>query len=399
MNATRAAGSLGRRVHQIVGTPLDGSEVRTALESLASCYQQTSAGHSPDSTGPHGLGGLARHRDLRTDMQEQVSQLDSDFIASLQAVDAVFSELEKSVLDIDQQCSALRGQVNLALRCTAGAAEQASLLVDERKDLRTRLTLASDFVARFALTSDEALALGCNGAKNDSRAITVDDRYFAALDKLASTRLECQKLMAVKSQTAVDDLTRELARQEETAYQGLLRWVLGEVRELNRDSPEFSSRLKQALQKLQSHQALFDVALKEIAKIRCESLAKSFITALVRGGPNGTPRPIEIHAADPQRYVGDMLAWVHQAYASENELLDTLFSLTDAAQREQVRESKSKLLGMSLENLARPLEIRIEQTVSELRSPTSLYRIDSLLSFYAEMFATACQADSAFMAT
>ncbi|ORX66067.1 oligomeric complex COG6 [Linderina pennispora] len=399
MNTARAAGSLGRRVHQIVGTPLDSSEVRSALESLASCYQQTgSVSSNMESTGPHGLGGLARHRDLRTDMQEQVSQLDSDFIASLRAVDAVFSELEKSVLDIDQQCSELRGQVNLALRCTAGAAEQASLLVDERKDLRTRLTLASEFVARFALTADEAQALGC-GATGDSRTIVADDRYFAALDKLANTRLECQKLMAVKSQTAVEDLTRELARQEEVAYQGLLRWVLGEVRELNRDSPEFSSRLKQALQKLQSHQTLFDVALKEIAKIRCESLAKSFITALVRGGPNGTPRPIEVHAADPQRYVGDMLAWVHQAYASENELLDTLFSLTDAAQREQVRESKSKLLGMSLENLARPLEIRIEQTVSEIRSPTFLYRIDSLLSFYAEMFAMACPADSAFMAT
>lgn len=24
------------------------------------------------------------------------------------------------------------------------------------------------------------------------------------------------------------------------------------------------------------------------------------------------PRPIEMHAHDPRRYVGDMLAWVHQ---------------------------------------------------------------------------------------
>ena len=33
--------------------------------------------------------------------------------------------------------------------------------------------------------------------------------------------------------------------------------------------------------------------------------------ALTRG-----PRPIEMHAHDPRRYVGDMMAWVHQSLAS-----------------------------------------------------------------------------------
>ena len=37
-----------------------------------------------------------------------------------------------------------------------------------------------------------------------------------------------------------------------------------------------------------------------------------FIQALTRGGPGGMPRPIEMHAHDPRRYLGDMLAWVHQ---------------------------------------------------------------------------------------
>ena len=37
-----------------------------------------------------------------------------------------------------------------------------------------------------------------------------------------------------------------------------------------------------------------------------------FVTALTRGGPGGMPRPIEVQAHDPRRYIGDMLAWVHQ---------------------------------------------------------------------------------------
>lgn len=41
-------------------------------------------------------------------------------------------------------------------------------------------------------------------------------------------------------------------------------------------------------------------------------------------GPGGTPRPIELHSHDPLRYVGDMLAWLHQAVASEKEHLQSL---------------------------------------------------------------------------
>lgn len=49
--------------------------------------------------------------------------------------------------------------------------------------------------------------------------------------------------------------------------------------------------------------------------------------ALTQGGPAPSflPRPIEVHAHDPQRYVGDMLAWVHQSVASEREFLVGLF--------------------------------------------------------------------------
>ena len=56
--------------------------------------------------------------------------------------------------------------------------------------------------------------------------------------------------------------------------------------------------------------------------------------ALTRGGPGGLPRPIELHAHDPLRYVGDMLAWVHQAIAAEHEFLESLFGV--AAPRRMV---------------------------------------------------------------
>lgn len=50
----------------------------------------------------------------------------------------------------------------------------------------------------------------------------------------------------------------------------------------------------------------------QVAAARNGALFQRFIVALTRGGPGGLPRPIEIHAHDPRRYVADMLAWVHQ---------------------------------------------------------------------------------------
>ena len=42
------------------------------------------------------------------------------------------------------------------------------------------------------------------------------------------------------------------------------------------------------------------------------------------GGPYGPPKPIELHAHDPLRYVGDMLAWLHQAVPTEADNLKVL---------------------------------------------------------------------------
>lgn len=49
-----------------------------------------------------------------------------------------------------------------------------------------------------------------------------------------------------------------------------------------------------------------------------------FIDALTKGGQGGALKPIEMHADDPKRYVGDMLALLHQIIPSEHENLQAL---------------------------------------------------------------------------
>lgn len=54
-----------------------------------------------------------------------------------------------------------------------------------------------------------------------------------------------------------------------------------------------------------------------------------FIDALTVGGPGGNPKPIEMHAHDPKRYIGDMFAWLHQAIPNEKENLMILVKKCD----------------------------------------------------------------------
>ncbi len=93
-------------------------------------------------------------------------------------------------------------------------------------------------------------------------------------------------------------------------------------------------------------------ALATLGQTRQATLLSSFTTALTRGGPGGLPRPIELHAHDPLRYVGDMLAWVHQAIAAEREFLEGLFGVRAEEGRRMVgavrqfKDSEEKLGGI-----------------------------------------------------
>ena len=90
----------------------------------------------------------------------------------------------------------------------------------------------------------------------------------------------------------------------------------------------------------------------------CCTLGCRFIAALTRGGPGGMPRPIEMHAHNPRRYIGDMLAWVHQSLASERELLMALFGDRQPAEEGGGEmPSTALLLDKVFQSICRPLKV------------------------------------------
>lgn len=182
--------------------------------------------------------------------------------------------------------------------------------------------------------------------------------------------------------------------------------------------------LRRALQLLKTNRSdLFEDTLSVLSSTRSSAIANMFIEALTRGSDPGkggkgagasgndpnaaAARPIELHAHDPIRYVGDILAWVHQAMASEREFLESLFGLKESGRRvgaarpaldattapqtpdlnASVISDEARLralLDKNLEGCGRPLRIRIQQTIKShsLISAITTYQIFQLLQFY-----------------
>jgi len=185
-----------------------------------------------------------------------------------------------------------------------------------------------------------------------------------------------------------------------------------------------SPTLRRSLQLLKLNRSdLFDDALSVLSSTRSSAISNMFVEALTRGvdaGPGGksdgkgkdamAARPIELHAHDPIRYVGDILAWVHQAMAGEREFLESLFGLKETGRRVGAArpslpendllplptpslnnasttsdEARIRtLLDKNLEGCGRPMRIRIQQTIKShsLISSITTYQIFQLLQFY-----------------
>lgn len=187
------------------------------------------------------------------------------------------------------------------------------------------------------------------------------------------------------------DIMAATGVQMEAGYAKLHRWLEFAFRQMAREAHlEVSGAMREAVSRLAKRPALLQDALTVLTSTRQSAILTAFLDALTRGGPNGLPRPIEIHAHDPTRYVGDMLAWVHQATASEHELLESLFGVRatrmvgaerDAASTDADRRV-AEALDRDLEGLGRPLKLRIEQTIKSQEGIIMNYRIVNLVQFY-----------------
>lgn len=170
---------------------------------------------------------------------------------------------------------------------------QTNALQEEGAKLQICQEITTTFLSRFRLTLEEHQCL--YGSPRDA---PITPQFFEVLTRIQAIHAECRILLQSNCQTTALDIMEEMSLHQEGALERLYRWTQSHCRNFDSD---ISGLLIMAMNKLQDRPVLFKYVIDEYANARRSSIVRNFIDALTVGGPNGNPKPIEMHAHDPKR--------------------------------------------------------------------------------------------------
>nr|DBA32579.1 TPA: hypothetical protein GDO54_000361 [Pyxicephalus adspersus] len=253
-----------------------------------------------------------------------------------------------------------------------------------RGDIERRsLSINEEFVTIFKKVKEELESINEDVQAMSNCCQDMTSRLKASKEQTQDLIVKTTKLQAEKFCLNFADfvvrleIMEQMALLQETSYERLYRWAQNDCRTLTQESCDISPILSQAMDALQDRPVLYKYTLDEFGTARRSAVVRGFIDALTRGGPGGTPRPIEMHSHDPLRYVGDMLAWLHQATASEKEHLESLLKQKFESQPGHYLHGVCRFL-----TCVGYLQVRIEQVIIAEPGAVLLYKISNLLKFY-----------------
>eukprot|EP00250_Pteridium_aquilinum_P012241 c20594_g1_i1 orf=150-2279(+) len=371
--STALAPGLARKLKKVLDTRTDSPDLLLSLSTLSSFYTEST---------PQG------RKNLRTTIECRGLSINEEFLHASEAAQNALDAVEREVAGLADCCDRITKSLNSCSATTGDIVAATERLKQELESTNQRQDIVSSFLRDYQLSADEISAL---------REEDLNDSFFKALSRVQEIHANCKILLRTHHQRAGLELMDMMAVYQEGAYERLCRWVQAECRSLgDNDTPEVSELLKTAARCLKERPVLFKYCAEEVANTRHNALFRRFISALTRGGPGGMPRPIEVHAHDPLRYVGDMLGWLHQALASERELAMALFSPDtsvgstsrrfsgdlERASNGKPETDLSFVLDRVFEGVCRPFKVRVEQVLQSQPGLLLLYKLSHLLDFY-----------------
>ncbi|KAG4071058.1 hypothetical protein HA402_001495 [Bradysia odoriphaga] len=315
---------------------------------------------------------LQTRRNLRSQIEKRSLAINENFLNALKqvkdAVDAIYSDISSMTSAVNEMQDCL----NSAQSQSHDLIQQTNNLQAESDKLQLQQQIAGAFLSKFQLTIAEHQQL-----YGSSRDDPIKLEFFDALARVQKIHSECRVLMQSGYQTAALDIMEEMTLHQEGALERLYRWTQHHCR--NIDLNEIGVLMEMAMQKLQDRPVLFKYVIDEYATSRRSILVRNFIDALTIGGPNGNLKPIELHAHDPKRYIGDMFAWIHQAIPTEKENLLLLLKQCD---KHDLTDQIQTALSHISDGICHPLKVRVETILNSEKDLIVLYAVANLMRFY-----------------
>ncbi|XP_068085957.1 conserved oligomeric Golgi complex subunit 6 [Anabrus simplex] len=349
--------TISRRLNKILDTRIENDkDTLDALKQLSTFFKENT---------------LENRRRLRSKIEKRSLAMNEDFLWSFRGVKMTLDSVYSDVMAMNESVKEMTNRLHTTKTQTYQLIDQTTKLQAESQKLCLQQDIVEAFLSSFQLSPAEQAIL------RGSHEVPITSEFFTVLERVQNIHTNCHTLMQSGHQTAALEIMEQMALYEEAALEKLYHWTLSHCR--NIEFGETSFLLTQAMACLQDRAHLFKYVMDEYCTSRRSVLVRAFICALTQGGPGGTPKPIEMHAHDPKRYIGDMLAWLHQTIPTEKENLLTLIKgchKTDIS--EQVQEALSNIT----EGVCHPLKVRVEQILASETKPTVLYGVASLIQFY-----------------
>ena len=349
---------LSRKLNKILESNLDNDkDTLEALEVLSSFLEKNT---------------LQARRNLRSDLEKRSLALNESFLQCIGKLVEQVNGLQEEAGTMKVCCDDMQRRLAAAKARTAGLLRETSELQAKNRQLEMKSKVVSSFLNRFELTPEQFQTL-TSGPQNGG----INESFFKAMERVKQIHDDCKILLRTSQQRAGLEIMESMAMHLETAYEQLYHWTQNQCRMMNTDFPDMNSNLRRALKELRERPILFQYCVDEYSIARRMALVRSFIDALTREGSSG--RPIELHSHDPVRYCGDMLGWLHQAIATENDHISSLLM-------EPTGDRAIPVLSMVTEGACRPLHVRVEQVIVSTLDSVVAYQLVTLLRYYRGVF-------------
>ena len=309
----------------------------------------------------------------------------------------------------------MRRQVAAARQENAPVLDEASTLLAQRQELEKKKQLLAAFDRHFILSDQERIVLTSNTE-------AIDEQFFAVLTRVKQIHSDCRVLLGSENQRLGLELMDQSSRNLNNGYQKLYRWIQKEFKTLDLENPQINAFIRKSLRTLAERPALFESCLDNFSKVREHILTDGFYSALTGSSTkqdhDPMMKPIELHAHDALRYIGDMLAWTHSATVSEREALESLFIAEGEEMAKGIqagrdsepwstadgesfdgRKALSDLVNRNMAGVARALRQRVDQAIHGQNDPVTVYRIANLISFYRMTLTKLLGIESSIMET
>lgn len=337
-------------------------------------------------------------RRLRLDLQKEVIDCNGSIVRDFGLVAEQLRQVGSIISSLNRCCDGMRRQVAAAKLENAPVLDEASQLLVQRQELEKKKQLLDAFNKHFILSDEELTSL-------TAAAEPVDERFFVLLARVKQIYSDCRVLLGSENQRLGLELMDQSSGHLNNGYQKLYRWIQKEFRTLDLENPQLNAFIRRSLRTLAERPALFENCLDNFADAREHVLADGFYAALTGSSANQDSdlmmKPIEMHAHDALRYIGDMLAWTHSATVSERETLESLFIAEGDEMAKGIQAGRNSepwssldsesfdgqkalddLVNRNMAGAARALRQRVEQALQGQNDPVIVYKIANLVGFY-----------------